>query len=249
MSTRSRGGTRTRAVSSRTSPGRCVAAVDVLDAQPGWFCTGLGRRRGGRQHRRRQYRRHGCEAPHVPSRDRHGRGASRRVITELRADRQNWSHFRRTGPNYRGVLAMVRIGCQRGGFGILPLTSLEELERRGQREDPWSQMRVRRISAATGWAGCSAAVAWGRSTSPTIATLDRDVAIKFVAPKGPDEARAGAAAGGSGGRGRSTIPYICAVYEAGETTDGPRLHRHAVCRGPDPVRRCCSRGRCRCATP
>ena len=109
--------------------GRGLSTVNLLHTQTR-VCARLRGWVRGRQDHGRHDRRCECEAPHVPSRDRHGRGAfAGGSLQNCGPTCQNSSGFWRTGPNCGEAPGMVRIECQRGRLGILPLTSLEELER------------------------------------------------------------------------------------------------------------------------
>ena len=177
---------------------------------------------GGRQDHGRHDRRHECEAPHVPSRDRHG------------GEREPAGHYRTAGRPARigrisGVTGRIfgesarvlRIGCQRRAVGYTPPTSLEELERLRQREDLMaadagaSDLGRYRLGRLLGRGGM------GEVYLAHDETLDRDVAIKFVsADKVGDELASRRLLHEALSAAALDHPCICTVYETGQTPEG-----------------------------
>ena len=101
MSLRSRAGDGPRSF-TRTSPADGLAAVDLLDTKS-VVCARLGGRLRGRQDQPRQYRRHECEAPHVPSPTTRRAAAACGSLQNCEPNYQNSSQTWRTGADCRGV--------------------------------------------------------------------------------------------------------------------------------------------------
>ena len=196
------------------------AAVDLLDPQS-VVCTRLGRRLRSRQDQPRQYRHHGCEAPHVPSPTTRRARRRLRVITELRAELPEFVAnlaYRRGLPG--SAEAWCESGARGGRLGILPLhvsrawapQAREDLMTADASVSDLGRYRLGRLLGRGGM---------GEVYLAHDQTLDRDVAIKFVAAdKVGDEAASRRLLHEAHAAAVLDHPCICTVYETGRTPEG-----------------------------
>ena len=220
MSARSRPATGPRSF-TRTSPAAAsrpsTCSTRSLLSARGWVDDVRGR-----QDRRRQYRRHGCEAPHVPSRDRHG--GERSACGSLQNCEPNLPELVAKPAYRRGLSGSAAGGANRvpgRAVGYTPLHVTGRAWRRDAAEDLMaadagaSDLGRYRLGRLLGRGGM------GEVYLAHDETLDRDVAIKFVsADKVGDEAAGRRLLHEAHSAAVLDHPCICTVYETGRTPDG-----------------------------